>query len=55
MQGTSLAGAPGACSVRLADMWLVQVCRNDDFGRAVEQLTRLWVNALRLDPEPGQP
>jgi hypothetical protein len=34
---------------RFAEMWLVQGYREYDFDAAVEQLTRLWANALGLE------
>jgi hypothetical protein len=37
---------------RFAELWLVQGYREYDFDEAVEQLTRIWANALQLE-EPG--
>ena len=37
---------------RFAEMWLVQGYREYDFEEAVEQLTRIWANALQLE-EPA--
>jgi hypothetical protein len=36
---------------RFAEQWLVQGYRSYEFDDAVEQLTRLWGNALGLAPE----
>ena len=36
---------------RFAELWLVQGYRAYDFDHAVEQLTRIWANALRLEDE----
>ena len=33
---------------RFAELWLVQGYASYDFEEAVEQLTTLWCNALRL-------
>ena len=38
---------------RFAEIWLVQGYREYDFDQAVDQLTRLWANALGLADEPG--
>ena len=43
------ADALGAMVARFAEMWLVQGYREYDFDEAVEQLTRLWANALGLE------
>jgi AcrR family transcriptional regulator len=43
------ADALGAMVARFAEMWLVQGYRQYDFDAAVEQLTRLWANALGLE------
>ena len=40
---------------RFAEIWLVQGYREYDFDEAVEQLTRLWANALGLPDEPAEP
>ena len=42
------ADALGAMTARFAEMWLVQGYRAYDFDDAVDQLTRLWANALGL-------
>jgi AcrR family transcriptional regulator len=51
------ADALGAMVARFAELWLVQGYRQYDFEQAVEQLTTLWANALRLrdEPEPEPP
>ena len=46
------ADALGAMVGRFAELWLVQGYREYDFDEAVEQLTRLWANALGIDDEP---
>jgi AcrR family transcriptional regulator len=46
------ADALGAMVARFAELWLVQGYREYNFDRAVDQLTRLWGNALGLEPEP---
>jgi AcrR family transcriptional regulator len=46
------ADALGAMVARFAELWLVQGYRDYDFEHAVEQVTRLWANALRLEDEP---
>ena len=33
---------------RFAELWLVQGYRDYDFDEAVEQLSLLWANALRI-------
>lgn len=38
----------GAMTARFAEIWLVQGYRDYDFDAAVEQVTRLWANALGL-------
>ena len=43
------ADALGAMVARFAELWLVQGYREYDFDQAVEQLTRIWANALQLD------
>jgi AcrR family transcriptional regulator len=45
------ADALGAMVARFAELWLVQGYRQYDFDEAVEQLTRLWANALGLPQE----
>ena len=47
------ADALGAMVARFAELWLVQGYREYDFDEAVEQLTTLWGNALRLPPGPA--
>jgi len=42
------AMALGAMVARFAELWLVQGYAEYDFDEAVEQLTSLWCNALRL-------
>jgi AcrR family transcriptional regulator len=42
------ATALGAMVARFAELWLVQGYARYDFDEAVEQLTRLWCNALRI-------
>ena len=44
------ADALGAMVGRFAELWLVQGYREYDFDEAVEQLSLLWVNALRIPP-----
>ena len=46
------ADALGAMVARMAEMLLVQGYREYDFDHAVEQLTRIWANALQLEYEP---
>ncbi|HVM63918.1 MAG TPA: TetR/AcrR family transcriptional regulator [Acidimicrobiales bacterium] len=48
------ADALGAMVARFAELWLVQGYRRYAFDDAVEQLTRLWANALGLEDE-GRP
>ena len=43
------ATALGAMVARFSELWLVQGYADYDFEEAVEQLTTLWCNALRLD------
>jgi AcrR family transcriptional regulator len=45
------ADALGAMVARFAELWMVQGYRDYDFDEAVEQLTRLWANALGLPTE----
>lgn len=42
------ADALGAMTARFAELWLVQGYRDYDFDAAVDQITRLWANALGL-------
>lgn len=53
LNATMAADALGAMVARFAELWLVQGYREYDFDEAVEQLTLLWGNALRLEPEPA--
>ncbi len=46
--------ALGAMVGRFAELWLVQGYRDYDFDEAVEQLSLLWANALRI-PTGGGP
>ena len=46
------AMALGAMVARFAELWLVQGYASYDFEEAVEQLTALWCNALRLEAGP---
>jgi AcrR family transcriptional regulator len=46
------ADALGAMVGRFAELWLVQGYREYEFEHAVEQLSRLWSNALGLPDEP---
>ena len=45
------ADALGAMVARFAELWLVQGYREYDFDHAVQQLSRLWSNALQLTDE----
>lgn len=47
------AMALGAMVGRFAELWLVQGYGRYDFEEAVEQLTTLWCNALRLEADAG--
>lgn len=52
------AAAVGAMTWGFAEMWFVQDILDCSFDKGVEQLTRLFVNTLRLKDEPekdGQP
>jgi AcrR family transcriptional regulator len=53
LDATMAADALGAMVARFAELWLVQGYREYAFDDAVEQLTLLWGNALRLEPEPA--
>jgi AcrR family transcriptional regulator len=53
LNASMAADALGAMVARFAEQWLVQGYRSYDFDDAVEQLTRLWGNALGLVPEPS--
>ena len=48
---TIAADALGAMVARFAEIWLVQGYREYEFDEVVDQLTRLWANALGLDDE----
>jgi hypothetical protein len=48
------ADALGSMVGRFSELWLVQRYRQYDFDHAVEQLTRLWANALGLDDDSGR-
>ena len=48
---TFAADALGSMIVRFAELTLVQGYREYDFDEAVEQLTRLWANALGMKDE----
>ncbi len=52
---TTAADALGAMVARFAELWLVQGYRKYEFEHAVDQLTRLWANALGMqdDIEPA--
>jgi AcrR family transcriptional regulator len=49
------ADALGAMVGRFAELWLVQGYRDYDFDEAVEQLSLLWANALRLPTGTAPP
>jgi AcrR family transcriptional regulator len=42
------ADALGAMVARFAELWMVQGYRDYDFEKAVDQLSRLWANALGI-------
>jgi AcrR family transcriptional regulator len=46
------ADALGAMVGRFAELWLTQGYRQYDFDQAVDQLSRLWANAIGLDTGP---
>lgn len=48
------ADALGAMTARFAELWLVQGYRDYDFDAAVDQVTRLWANALGLSAPDGR-
>lgn len=52
---TIAASALGAMVTRFAEMWLVQRLFDMDFEEGVEQLTRLFLNALHLREKPASP
>jgi AcrR family transcriptional regulator len=47
------ADALGAMVGRFAELWFVQGYRDYDFDEAVEQLSLLWTNALRIPAGPA--
>jgi AcrR family transcriptional regulator len=47
------AAVLGAIASRFPEMWLVQGAVNCSFDKAVDQLTRVFVNALGLTDEPA--
>jgi AcrR family transcriptional regulator len=47
------AVALGSMVARFAELWLVQSWAGFDFDHAVEQLTRLWAQAIGLHEPPG--
>ncbi|MDP9334394.1 MAG: TetR/AcrR family transcriptional regulator [Actinomycetota bacterium] len=49
------ADALGSMVGRFAELWMVQGYRDYDFDEAVEQLTRLWANALGIEPSNAAP
>ena len=48
------AAALGAMTWRFAERWLVRGYPECDFDTGVEQITRIFINALRLE-DPRQP
>lgn len=48
-----VADALGAMVGRFAELWLVQGYREYDFDHVVEQLSRVWANALQLKDDTG--
>jgi AcrR family transcriptional regulator len=48
------AAGLGAMTYRFPEMWFVQGFLNCDFDEGVDQLTRLFVNALGLPDTPGR-
>ena len=46
-----VADALGAMVARFAELWLVQGYREYDLDHVVEQLSRVWANALQLNGE----
>lgn len=48
------AAALGAMTSRFPEMWLVQGVVHCDFDKAVDQLTKVFVNALGLTDSPAQ-
>ena len=49
------AAALGSMTARFAEMWLVQGFLECDFDDGVEQVTRMFVNALQLREDPAAP
>lgn len=50
---TIAADALGSMVARFAELSMVQDYRTYDFDEAVDQLTRLWANALGIEPSPA--
>jgi hypothetical protein len=50
---TIAADALGSMVARFAELSMVQDYRTYDFDEAVDQLTRLWANALGIEPSPS--
>ena len=48
---TIAAAGLGAMTYRFPEMWFVQGLLDCDFDEGVDQLTRLFVNGLRLEDE----
>jgi hypothetical protein len=46
--------ALGAMIGRFAELWLIEGWGTFDFDEVVEQLTRLWANAIGLREPAGQ-
>lgn len=55
LEPTIAAAGLGAMSSRFAEMWLAQGFLHCRFDDAVDQLTRLYVNALRLEDSSPPP
>jgi AcrR family transcriptional regulator len=53
LQPAVAAAGVGAMTSRFAEMWLVDGFIDCDFDEGVEQLTRLFVNALQLKDKPA--
>ena len=49
------AAALGAMTVRFPEMWLVEGYLNCNFDKGVDQLTRVFINALGLKESAGRP
>jgi AcrR family transcriptional regulator len=52
---TAAAAALGAMTYRFAELWLAQGAVDCDFDTGVDTVTRLFVNALGLEPNGAQP